>query len=61
MANESCGKLFEVGNYEELANLLEKYILNEELRKGYSTSIENRREEFNKNIVLKEYEKLIDE
>ena len=61
LANESCGKLFEVGNYEELANLLEKYILNEELRKGYSTSIENRREEFNKNIVLKEYEKLIDE
>ena len=61
LANESCGKLFEVGNYEELANLLEKYISNEELRKGYSTSIENRREEFNKNIVLKEYEKLIDE
>ncbi|MGK4198491.1 glycosyltransferase [Fusobacterium sp. HC1336] len=61
LANESCGKLFEVGNYEELANLLEKYILNEELRKEYSTSIENRREEFNKNIVLKEYEKLIDE
>ena len=61
LANESCGKLFEVGDYEKLANLLEKYILNEELRKGYSTSIENRREEFNKNIVLKEYEKLIDE
>lgn len=61
LANESCGKLFEVGNYKELANLLEKYISNEELRKGYSTSIENRREEFNKNIVLKEYEKLIDE
>lgn len=61
LANESCGKLFEVGDYEKLANLLEKYILNEELRKGYSTSIENRRDEFNKNIVLKEYEKLIDE
>lgn len=54
------GVLFNVGNEQELADILEKIILENNcqyLRKNMQKNIEK----FNKNIVLKEYEKLIDE
>lgn len=61
LANETCGRLFEVGDYEKLAELLEEYIKNKELKEKYINNIKTRKKEFDKNIVLKEYEKLIDE
>lgn len=61
LANETCGRLFEVGDYEKLAELLEEYIKNKELKEKYINNIKARKKEFDKNIVLKEYEKLIDE
>lgn len=60
LKNESCGKLFEVGNYNQLSNLLEKYILNKESKNKFLQEILKRKEEFNKEKVIKEYEKLID-
>ena len=61
LAEESCGRLFEVGNFKELANLLEIYLDSEEKRIEFIDKIIKRREEFNKAFVIKEYEKLIDE
>lgn len=61
LANETCGRLFEVGDYKKLAELLEEYIKNKELKEKYINNIKARKKEFDKNIVLKEYEKLIDE
>lgn len=58
--NESCGRLFNVGDYEELSKLLKKYLLDEKERNFYQNNIIERKKEFNKNIVIKEYEKLID-
>lgn len=60
LKNESCGKLFEVGNYEELANLLQDYLLNSNKKEEFTAKILERREDFNKEKVIKEYEKLID-
>lgn len=60
LKNESCGELFEVGNYNQLSNLLEKYILNKESKNKFLQEILKRKEEFNKEKVIKEYEKLID-
>lgn len=54
------GILFNVGDEQELADILEKIILGNNyqyLRENIQKSIER----FNKNIVLKEYERLIDE
>lgn len=61
LAEESCGRLFGVGNFKELANLLEIYLNSEEKRIEFIAKILKRREEFNKEVVIKEYEKLIDE
>ena len=60
LKNESCGELFEVGNYNQLSNLLKKYILNKESKNKFLQEILKRKEEFNKEKVIKEYEKLID-
>lgn len=60
LKNESCGKLFSVGDFKELSNLIEVYLDSKEKREEFLKEILVRREEFNKNIVIKEYEKLLD-
>ena len=61
LKNESCGKLFEVGNTEKLGNYLVEFLSNKEKREKYEKNVTIRKEEFNKNKVIKEYEKLIEE
>lgn len=58
--NESCGKLFEVGNYNQLADLLEKYLIDKERKNEFLQEILKRKEDFNKEKIIKEYENLID-
>lgn len=60
LLNESCGKLFEVGDYEKLAILLEEYIMNKEKIYEFCHNIERRRNDFKQEKIIKEYEKLID-
>ncbi|WP_427042340.1 glycosyltransferase [Fusobacterium sp. SB021] len=61
LENESCGKLFEIGDYEKLAILLENYIVNEEKVKEFYPNIMRRRNDFNQEKIIMDYEKLIDE
>lgn len=60
LKNESCGKLYEIGDFEELAKLIYFYIKNEDSKDTFLKNILVRKEEFNKEKVIKEYEKLID-
>ncbi|MFV0577517.1 MAG: glycosyltransferase [Fusobacterium ulcerans] len=61
LKNESCGKLFEVGNIKELGDYLIEFLANKNNRELYEKNVILRKEEFNKNKVIKEYEKLIEE
>lgn len=61
MKNESCGKLFEVGNVKELGDYLIEFLSSKEDREKYEKNVILRKEEFNKNKVIKKYEKLIEE
>lgn len=61
LKNESCGKLFRVGDVEELANYLMEFLFSKENREKYEKNVILRKEEFNKNKVIKEYENLIEE
>ncbi len=61
LSNESCGRLFEVGDYERLAMLLEEYIVNNKKINEFYPSIEKRKNDFKQEKIIKEYEKLIDE
>ena len=61
LKNESCGKLFEVGNIKELGDYLIEFLTNKNNRELYEKNVILRKEEFNKNKVIKEYEKLIEE
>lgn len=61
LKNESCGKLFKVGDYKKLAEILEKCICDNRVIERYEDNILERKKDFNKNIVLKEYERLFDE
>lgn len=54
------GVLFKVGDEKELATKLENIILNNKYKELIKNMTKNIKK-FNKNIVLKEYEKLIDE
>lgn len=55
------GILFNVGDSKELAEKIEKVLNDKNLRNRYILSMKERREDFKKENVLKEYEKLIDE
>lgn len=59
LKNETCGKLYPVGDYNELAKLLIKYLAKDK-REKYLIAIKNRKYEFEKNKIIKEYENLID-
>lgn len=61
LKNESCGKLFKVGDYKKLAEILETCICDNRVIGRYKDNILKRKKDFNKNIVLKEYERLFDE
>ena len=61
LKNESCGKLFEVGNIKELGDYLIEFLANKNNRELYEKNVILRKEKFNKNKVIKEYEKLIEE
>lgn len=61
LKNESCGKLFEIGNIKELGDYLIGFLANKNNRELYEKNVILRKEEFNKNKVIKEYEKLIEE
>ena len=61
LKNENCGKLFEVGNIKELGDYLIEFLANKNNRELYEKNVILRKEEFNKNKVIKEYEKLIEE
>lgn len=61
LKNENCGKLFEVGNIKELGDYLIEFLTNKNNRELYEKNVILRKEEFNKNKVIKEYEKLIEE
>lgn len=61
LKGESCGKLFKVGDTEELGNYLVEFLSSEENREKYEKNVVIRKEAFNKNKVIKEYEKLIEE
>lgn len=55
LENGKNGKLFEVGNYIELSNLLEKYIKNSKARDKYIENSKNRVKDFEKMKVLQKY------
>ncbi len=61
LKDESCGKLFKIGDIEELGNYLVEFLSSRKNREKYEKNVIIRKEEFNKNIVIKEYEKLIEE
>ena len=61
LENGKSGILFNVGESEELAEKIEKVLNDKNLRNRYILSMKKRREDFKKENVLKEYEKLIDE
>ncbi|WP_300343670.1 glycosyltransferase, partial [Fusobacterium sp.] len=60
LKNESCGKLYEIGDFKRLAELIHFYVKNEKNKDRFLKNILIRKEEFNKDRVIKEYEKLID-
>ncbi len=61
LENGKSGILFNVEESEELAEKIEKVLNDKNLRNRYILSMKKRREDFKKENVLKEYEKLIDE
>ena len=61
LENGKSGILFNVGDSLELAEKIEKILNDKNLRNRYILSMKKRRENFKKENVLKEYEKLIDE
>ena len=61
LKDESCGKLFKIGDIEELGNYLVEFLSSRKNREKYEKNVIIRKEEFNKNKVIKEYEKLIEE
>lgn len=61
LENGKSGILFNVGDSKELAEKIEKVLNDKNLRNKYILSMKERREDFKKENVLKEYEKLIDE
>ena len=61
LENGKSGILFNVGDSQELAEKIEKVLNDKNLRNRYILSMKERREDFKKENVLKEYEKLIDE
>lgn len=61
LENGKSGILFNVGASEELAEKIEKVLNDKNLRNRYILSMKKRREDFKKENILKEYEKLIDE
>lgn len=56
LENGKNGKLFEVGDYLKLSELLEKYIKNPELKEKYMENSKVRIRDFEKQKILKEYE-----
>ena len=61
LENGKSGILFNVGDSQKLAEKIEKILNDKNLRSRYILSMKERREDFKKENVLKEYEKLIDE
>lgn len=61
LENGKSGILFNVGDSQELAEKIEKVLNDKNLRNRYILSMKERRKDFKKENVLKEYEKLIDE
>ena len=53
--------MFNVGESGELTDKIEKVLNDRNLRNEYILNMKKRREDFKKENVLKEYEKLIDE
>lgn len=58
LENGKDGELFKVGDSIELSNLLEKYIINPELKEKYIENSKVRIQNFEKQKILKEYEKI---
>lgn len=56
-----CGILYPVGDAVALADGIEKLLKDRELKEKLLKKIEKRREEFNKDRVIEEYQRLIDE
>ncbi len=56
-----CGVLFEVGDYKTLGKELVTLLNNYDLKKEYEEKLETRVLEFKSDIVIKEYEVVIDE
>lgn len=61
LENGKSGILFNVGDSKELAEKIEKVLNDKNLRNRYILNMKERRKDFKKENVLKEYEKLIDE
>lgn len=57
---DNSGILYQVGDYKRLASEIEKLSKDEELRESYLERVRVRRDEFNKNSVIKEYQNLIE-
>ena len=58
LENGKDGELFKVGDSIELSDLLEKYIINPELKEKYIENSKVRIQDFEKQKILKEYEKI---
>lgn len=56
LENGKDGELFKVGDSIELSNLLEKYIINPELKEKYIENSKIRIQDFKKQKILKKYE-----
>lgn len=58
---EKNGEIFEIGNYKELAEKIEKLLKNDELKKEYISKSKKLVEKFYLENIIKEYEKMMNE
>lgn len=58
---EKNGEIFEIGNYKELAEKIEKLLKNDELKKEYISKSKKLVEKFYLENIIKEYEKIMNE
>lgn len=60
LSGGDCGILYPVGDEVQLAKDIEFFLLNKDIQEKYFEKLKIRRDEFNKNTVIREYERLIE-
>ncbi|MEG0584363.1 MAG: glycosyltransferase [Cetobacterium sp.] len=60
LSNGEAGVLYKVGDFEALAENLQNILKDEKVKSNLLEKTRNRKMDFNKNVVIKEYEKMMD-